>query len=96
MKVGCYVTVDDGGNYVTFHELNVPITRKTITKAQLDSVSIVSMVSVTLSFKARLKPHRGSCLMSYYTGTMPWGVSAGLLCYQRGGLDRLKRHCIFG
>ena len=25
MKFGCYVTVDDGGNYVTFHELNVRI-----------------------------------------------------------------------
>ena len=35
----CYVTVDDGGNYVTFHELNIPIKIKTITKAQLDSVS---------------------------------------------------------
>ena len=31
--------VDDGGNYVTFHELNVRIKIKTITKAQLDSVS---------------------------------------------------------
>ena len=39
MKVGCYVTVDDGGNYVTFHGLNVRIKIKTITKAQLDSVS---------------------------------------------------------
>ena len=39
MKVGCYVTVDDGGNYVTFHGLNVGIKIKTITKAQLDSVS---------------------------------------------------------
>ena len=35
MEVGCYVTVVDGGNYVTFYELNV---RKKI-KAQLDSVS---------------------------------------------------------
>ena len=25
MKLGCYVIVDDGGNYVTFHELNVRI-----------------------------------------------------------------------
>ena len=39
MKVGCYVTVDNGGNYDTFHELNVRIKRKTITKGQLDSVS---------------------------------------------------------
>ena len=39
MKVGCYVTVDDGDNDVTFHELNVRIKIKTITKAQLDSVS---------------------------------------------------------
>ena len=39
MKVGCYVTVDDGGNYVTFHGLNVRIKIKTITKAKLDSVS---------------------------------------------------------
>ena len=39
IKVGCYVTVDDGSNYVTFHELNVRIKIKTITKAQLDSVS---------------------------------------------------------
>ena len=23
MKVSCYVTVDDGGNYVTVYELNV-------------------------------------------------------------------------
>ena len=39
MIVGCYVT-DDGGNYVTFHELNRR-SRKDwkITKAQLDSVS---------------------------------------------------------
>ena len=35
IKVGCYVIVDDGVNYVTFHELNVCIK----TKAQLDSVS---------------------------------------------------------
>ena len=39
MKVGGYVTVDDGGNYVTFHGLNVRIKIKTIKKAQLDSVS---------------------------------------------------------
>ena len=39
IKVGCYVTVDDGGNYVTFHELNVRIKIKTITKVQFDSVS---------------------------------------------------------
>ena len=39
MKVGCYVTVDDGDNYVTFHGLNVRVKIKTITKAQLDSVS---------------------------------------------------------
>ena len=38
MKVG-YVTVDDGDNYVTFHGLNVRIKIKTITKAQLVSVS---------------------------------------------------------
>ena len=25
MKLSRYVTVDDGGNYSTFHELNVPI-----------------------------------------------------------------------
>ena len=49
MKVGCYVTVDDGGNYVT---LNVGIKRKTITKAQLDSGS-------NLDFNARFKPHCG-------------------------------------
>ena len=39
MEVGCYVTVNDGGNYVTFHELNVHKKIKTIAKAQLDSVS---------------------------------------------------------
>ena len=39
MKVGCYVTVDDGGDYVTFHELNGRIKMKTITKAQLHSVN---------------------------------------------------------
>ena len=39
MKVGCYVTVDDGDNYVMFHGLNVRVKIKTITKAQLDSVS---------------------------------------------------------
>ena len=39
MKVGCYVTEDDGGNSVTFHELNDRIKIKTMTKAQLDSVS---------------------------------------------------------
>ena len=39
MKVRCFVTVDDGDNYVTFHGLNVRIKIKTITKAQLDSVS---------------------------------------------------------
>ena len=39
MKVGCYVT-DDGGNYVTFHELNRRLRKDwKITKAQLDSVS---------------------------------------------------------
>ena len=38
-EVGCYVTVDDSDNYVTFRELNGRIKRKTITKAQLDSVS---------------------------------------------------------
>ena len=39
MGVGCYVTVDDGCNYVTFHELNVRKKIKTIAKAQLDSAS---------------------------------------------------------
>ena len=39
MKVSCYVTVDDGDNYVTFYELNIRIKIKTITKAQLGSVS---------------------------------------------------------
>ena len=39
MKVGRYVTVDDGDNYVMFHGLNVRVKIKTITKAQLDSVS---------------------------------------------------------
>ena len=39
MKVGCYVT-DDGGNYVTFYELNRRSHKDwKITKAQLDSVS---------------------------------------------------------
>ena len=40
MKFGRYVTVDDGGNYVTFHELNRRLRKdKKITKAQSDSVS---------------------------------------------------------
>ena len=51
IKVGCYVTVN--GNYVTFHELNVGINIKTITKAQFDSVSNREL------FNARFKPHRG-------------------------------------
>ena len=54
MKVGCYVTVDGGDNYVTFHELNLRIKIKTVTKAQLDSV-----VLVNVSFNARFKPHCG-------------------------------------
>ena len=37
MEVGCYVTVNDGGNYVTFHEVNVRKKMKTIAKAQLAS-----------------------------------------------------------
>ena len=28
MKLGRYVTIDDGGNYATFHELNIRITIK--------------------------------------------------------------------
>ena len=40
MKFGRYVTVDDGGNHVTFHELNQLLRKdKKITKAQSDSVS---------------------------------------------------------
>ena len=40
MKFGRYVTVDDGGNHVTFHELNQHLPKdKKITKAQSDSVS---------------------------------------------------------
>ena len=39
MEVGCYVTVDDGGNYVTFRELNVRKKMKKIAKAQLDTAS---------------------------------------------------------
>ena len=40
MKFGRYVTVDDGGNNVTFHELNQRLRKdKKITKAQSDSVS---------------------------------------------------------
>ena len=39
MKLGCYVTVDDGGNFVTFHELNVRIRIKRVKKAQSDTVS---------------------------------------------------------
>ena len=38
MKFGRYVTVDDGGNHVTFHELNQRL-RKDKKKAQSDSVS---------------------------------------------------------
>ena len=52
MEVGCYVTVDDGGNYVTFHELNVRKKIKTIAKRSWT-------VRVTVSFTARFKPHRG-------------------------------------
>ena len=59
MKVGCYVTVDDSGNYVTFHELNVRIKIKTITKAQFDSVSNREL------FNARFKPHRGLVFFSF-------------------------------
>ena len=44
MNVGCYVT-DDGGNYVTFYELN----RKQRSWT----------VRVTVSFKARLQPPHG-------------------------------------
>ena len=40
MKVSCYVTVDDRGNYVTFHELNIRIKINKITKAQSDSTSV--------------------------------------------------------
>ena len=40
MKFGRYVTVDDGGNHVTFHELNRRLRKdKKITKAQSNSVS---------------------------------------------------------
>ena len=40
MKFGRYVTVDDGGNHVTFHELNQRLRKdKKITKAQSDNVS---------------------------------------------------------
>ena len=40
MKFGHYVTVDDGDNHVTFHELNQRLRKdKKITKAQSDSVS---------------------------------------------------------
>ena len=39
MEVGCYVTVDDGGNYVTFHELNVRKKINTIAETQVDSAS---------------------------------------------------------
>ena len=52
MEVGCYVTVDDGGNYVTFHELTVRKKIKTIGKRSWT-------VRVTVSFTARFKPHRG-------------------------------------
>ena len=30
MKDGCYVTVDDGGNYAIFHELNVRVKIKLV------------------------------------------------------------------
>ena len=46
MKVGCYVT-DDGGNYVTFHELN----RKKRSWT----------VRVTMSFKAHLHDIHFGC-----------------------------------
>ena len=40
MKFGRYVTVDDGGNYVTFHELNRRLHKDyKITKAKSGSVS---------------------------------------------------------
>ena len=40
MKFDRYVAVADGGNYVTFHELNRHLRKdKKITKAQSDSVS---------------------------------------------------------
>ena len=50
MKVGCYVT-DDGGNYVTFHELN--------RRSRKDLKNNKSTVWVSMSFKARLQLHHG-------------------------------------
>ena len=59
MAVGCYVTVDDGGNYVTFHELNVRKKIKTIGKAQLDGLNRTAVLfffvlSVTISKPPRM------------------------------------------
>ena len=51
MEFICYV--DDGGNYVTFHELNVRVKIKKITKAKSDSVSnrqFYSAVTTALRF----------------------------------------------
>ena len=78
IKVGCYVTVDDGSNYVTFHELNVRIKIKTISKAQLDSV-------VTVSFNARFKPHRGLVffILSVTISKPPRMMSHSANCYHR-------------
>ena len=52
------VTVDDGDNYVTFHELNVRKKIKTIAKRSWT-------VQVTVSFTARFKPHRGLVFFSF-------------------------------
>ena len=46
MKFGCYVIVDDGGNYVMFHELNVRIKiKKIIIKERSYSCTAVLVIS---------------------------------------------------
>ena len=45
MIVSCYVTVDEGGNYVTWHELNVFVKIKKITNAQSVSLRVAAPYS---------------------------------------------------
>ena len=45
MIVSCYVTVDEGGNYVTWHELNVFVKIKKITNPQSVSLRVAAPYS---------------------------------------------------
>ena len=104
MKFGRYVTVDDGGNYVVFHKLNVHIKIKCrILRAkrlhnnssQRELRPLVLHIVLRLkqvNFKVRLHDLKNS-LVNFITKSMHMLIGQSAMVYCAGKL--MEKLCIF-